>query len=194
MIFFFVLSWYCFLRVKLCVERVFAGFRAIRCRKHTFFWWHIIKKQIFYGKICTLLFVTLSHMIGLSSIVLQKTGTTFTLSNIYILMHNNTFAADVFLKTCIFHCTRRSKIDNFKYCKSSISWKLQKWSQSARACSDCWYVLPDHASVCHRHAETSQSLLSEFTYPRPLALKKMDIENMLKISFYKVDFLVDSES
>ncbi len=30
---FLVLSSYCFLRVKLCVEHVFAGFRAIRCRK-----------------------------------------------------------------------------------------------------------------------------------------------------------------
>ncbi len=125
------------------------------------------KKQLFYGKICTLLFVTLSHMIGLSSILLQKTWNTSVLSNIYILMHNNTFTADCLLKTCNFHCTWRSKIENFKYCKSSISWKLQKWSQSARTCSDCSYVLPDHALVCHAHAKTSQSLLSEFTYPPP---------------------------
>ena len=34
---FFVLSSYCFLIVKSCVEHVFAGFRVIRCRKHTFF-------------------------------------------------------------------------------------------------------------------------------------------------------------
>ncbi len=100
-------------------------------------------------------------------ILLQNTWNTFTLSNIYILMHNNTFAADIFLKTCNFHCTRRSKIYNFKYCKSSISWKLQKRSQSARTWSDCSYVLPDHESVCHAQAETSESLLSEFTYPRP---------------------------
>ncbi len=59
------------------------------------FWWFTIKKQffqLFYEKICTLLFVTLSHMIGLSSIFLQKKWNTFTLSNIYILMHNNTFS------------------------------------------------------------------------------------------------------
>ncbi len=31
-------------------------------------------------------------------------------------------------------------------------------------------MLSDHASVCHAHAETSQSLLSEFTYPPPLHL------------------------
>ncbi len=165
---FLVLSSYCFLRVKSCVEHVFAGFRAIRCRKRIFLEDLEKKKQLFYGKICTLLFVTLSHMIGLSSIFLQKTYNTFTLPNIYILMHNNTFAADFFLKTCNFHCTRRSKIENFKYCKSSISWKLQKWSQRARTCSDCSYVLPDHASVRHHaHAETSQSLLSEFTPPLP---------------------------
>ncbi len=48
-------------------------------------------------------------MIGLSSIVLQKTWNTFTLSNIYILMHTNTVAAFLFLKICNFHCTRRSK-------------------------------------------------------------------------------------
>ncbi len=65
---FLVLSSYCFLRVKSCVEHVFVGFRAIRCRKRTFFDDLELKKQLFYGKICTLLFVTLSHMIGLSSI------------------------------------------------------------------------------------------------------------------------------
>ncbi len=48
-------------------------------------------------------------MIGLSSILLQKTWNTFTLSNIYSLMHNNKFAADFFLKTCNFHCSRKSK-------------------------------------------------------------------------------------
>ncbi len=102
------------------------------------------------------------------------------------------------LKTWNFHYVPGGlKIENFKYCKSSISWKLQKWSQSARTCSDCSYVLSDHASVCHGHAATSQSLLSEFTYPPthpPPPLKRWIIENMLKISFFKVDFLVDSES
>ncbi len=34
---FLVMSLYCFLRIKSCVEHVFAGFRAIRCRKRTFF-------------------------------------------------------------------------------------------------------------------------------------------------------------
>ncbi len=34
---FLFMSSYCFLRVKSCVEHVFADFRAIRCRKRTFF-------------------------------------------------------------------------------------------------------------------------------------------------------------
>ncbi len=73
---FLVLSLYCFLIVKSCVQHVFAGFRAIWCRKHTVFDDLELKKavfQLFYQKICTLLFVTLSYMIELSSIFLQKT-------------------------------------------------------------------------------------------------------------------------
>ncbi len=128
------------------------------------------------------------------SIFLQKTWNTFTLSNIYIFMRNNTFAAGFFLKTWNFHCTRRSKIENFKYCKSSISWKLEKWSQSARTCSDCSYVPPDHASVCHTHVETSQSLLSEFTYPLhpvpPPPLKYGSSEICCKSHFSKWIFLL----
>ncbi len=113
---FLVLSPYCFLIVKSCIEHVYAGFKAIRCRKRTFFDDLELKKQIFYGKICTLLFVSLSHMIGLSSFFLQKTWNTFTLSNIYILMHDNTFAADLFLKHAIFNVPggTKSKIENFK--------------------------------------------------------------------------------
>ncbi len=76
-------------------------------KTHIFRWFRI-KKEFFYRKICTLLFVTLSHMNGLSSFVLQKTWNAVFLSNIYILMHNNTFAADFLLKTWNFHCTRRS--------------------------------------------------------------------------------------
>ncbi len=63
-------------------------------------------------------------MIGLSSILLQKKWNTFTLSNIYILMHNNTFPS-FFWKHEIFTVPGGLKIENFKYCKSSISWNLQ---------------------------------------------------------------------
>ncbi len=47
---FLVLSSYCFLSVKSCVEQVFAGFRAIRCRKHTFFDDLEFKKTAFLWK------------------------------------------------------------------------------------------------------------------------------------------------
>ncbi len=84
--------------------------------KTNIFWWFRIKQQFFqliYEKICTLLFVTLSHMIGLSSNLLPKTWNTFALSNIYILMHNNTFAEDFFWKHEIFTVSGGLKIENF---------------------------------------------------------------------------------
>ncbi len=58
---FLVLSSYFFLRVKSCVQHVFAGLKVLRCWKCTFFD-DLESKTVFYGKIYTLLFVTLSHI------------------------------------------------------------------------------------------------------------------------------------
>ncbi len=107
---FLVLSSHCFLIVKSCVQHVFAGFRAIRCWKRTFFWWfRREKKRSFLWK--NLHFVVCNSFIydRIEFIFLQKTWNTFTLPTIHILMHNNTFAADFVLKTWNFHCTWRSK-------------------------------------------------------------------------------------
>ncbi len=131
------------------------------------FWWFRIQKHLSYEKICTLLFVPLSHMIGLSSIFLQKTWNTLTLSNIYILMYNNKFTADFFLKTCNFHCSRKSKNWEFQLvqeCQDLLrllvcaSWSCisVSWSFRDIAITTFWIYMP---------------LLPSST-PLPLPLKK----------------------
>ncbi len=138
------------------------------------------EKTAFYGKICALLFVTLSHMIGLTSMLLQKTWNTFTLSNIYILMHNNTFVADFLLKTWNFHCTRRSKnwefqilqiIDFLKNNKNDP--RVAGLAQIARMCflimHQCVMVIQRHRNHYFLNLHTPSS---PFSTPRPPPLKK----------------------
>ncbi len=162
-----------------------------------------LKKQLFYGKICTLLFVTLSHMIGLSSIVCKRRE----IDSLYWISTFSCTTTSVLwicVKTCYFHCTRRSKNWEFQILQIIDFLKTTKMISE---CQSLLRLLVCASSSCIGVSWTCRgiAITTFWIYipplnppPPPLSFpptlkKRWVIENMLKISFFKVDCLVDFE-
>ncbi len=90
----------------------------------------------------------------------------------------------MFLKN--FHCTWSSKIENFKYCKSSISWKLQndpRVSGLAQIARMCFRIM-------QRCVVDTQSYCNHYFLNLHTPLKRWIIENMVKISSKSIVLLI----
>ncbi len=141
------------------------------------FWWFSWKKQLLWKNLHFVFCNSFTYdLIEFNFFV--KTWNTFTLSNISILMHNNTFAADFFLKTCNFHCTvpgglklTISNIANHRFLENYKNYpRVPELAQIARMCFLIMHRCVMHMQRHHNHYFPNLQTPRPSTHP----LKNMD--------------------